>query len=107
MGTQAHRPVIVRAVFLDRSGMRETGRVRYAFLILDDTGTQIVSRPFAAGTLAEVIAWVNAEKKKAKIGRVKFDPPPGVDGMAGKHPRRYDALTLDEIYYASPALGQS
>lgn len=107
MSTQKHRPVIVRAVFLDRSGMNETGRVRYAFLILDETGTQIVARPFAAATLWEVVEWVNAEKKKAKLGRVKFDAPDGIDGAAGKHPRRYETLTLHEIFYASPALGQS
>jgi hypothetical protein len=107
MSSQRHKAVIVRAVYLDRRGMTETGRVGYALLILDETGQQIVARPFGARTLQEVIDYALLHRDKAKLGRIKFDPPPGVDGAAGKFPRRYEALTLHEIFYASPALGQS
>ncbi len=106
MSSQRHKAVIVRAVYLNRHDMSETGRVGYALLVLDEDG-QIVARPFGARTLQEVIDYVIVHRDRAKLGRVKFDPPSGVDGMAGKHPRRYEALTLHEIYHASPALGQS
>lgn len=107
MGQAKHKPVIVRGLLLDRRDMQETGRVIYSFLLLDETGQQIVARPFASKSLAEVVDYVNKEKAKAKIGRVKFDPPPGIDGSGGRNPRRYEALTLHEIFWASPALGQS
>jgi hypothetical protein len=108
MGNVATIPVIARVVFLDRRERSETGRVAYAFLILDRDGETILDRPATARTLRELIALVIAYRR-AHYGlpRVSFEPPTGIDREAGKFPRRYAALELTEIFYASSALGQS
>lgn len=108
MGNAAIRPVIAKVVFLDRRERPQGGRVAYAFLILDRTTGTILERLFVARTLREVVAYA-IEYRRAHYGlpRISFDPPGGVDRDSGKYPRRYDALELTEIFYASSALGQS
>lgn len=108
MGNAAIRPVIAKVVFLDRRERPQGGRVAYAFLILDkETGT-IRERLAVMRTLRELIAFVIAYRR-ANYGlpRISFDPPDGIDRDSGKYPRRYDALELTELFYASSALGQS
>ena len=108
MGNGAIVPVIARAVLLDRRERQETGRVLYAFLILEKAGGCIRERPAAMRTLRELIAFVILYRKAHPgLPRVKFDPPKEVDREAGKFPRRYEALELTELFYASSALGQS
>src|SRR5688500_5463487 len=108
MGNAAIKPAMARATFLDRRGRRETGRMPFAFLILDGDDGSIRERPATMRTLRELVAFV-ITYRKANYGlpRVKFDPPDGVDNEAGKGPRRYEALELHDIFFASSALGQS
>jgi len=108
MGNAAIKPVIAKAIFLDRKGRQDTGRIAYAFLILDGDDGSIRERPATMRTLRELVAFV-ITYRKANYGlpRVKFDPPDGVDNEAGKGPRRYEALELHDIFFASSALGQS
>ncbi|HSD12869.1 MAG TPA: hypothetical protein VLC10_04885 [Patescibacteria group bacterium] len=108
MGNVSAKPVIAKAILLDRRERSETGRVLYVFLILDRDGKTVLDRPATLRTLREIVAFVIAYRR-AHYGlpRVTFDAPPGIDREAGKFPRRYDALELSEIYYASSALGQS
>jgi hypothetical protein len=103
------RPVIVRAHLLDRRGARDLGRMTYAFLILDEDGSAILERPFGSNDLAQLCSQVRAYVRQNGLPRVKFDPPndDDIDHGAGRRARRYEALTLQEIYFASPALGQS
>lgn len=102
------RPVIARAILLDRRERQATGRVLYAFLILDRSDGSILERPATMRTLRELIAFVvDYRRQRYGFPRITFDPPPDIDREAGKHPRRYDALELQEIFYASSALRQS
>lgn len=108
MGHVAIRPVIAKVVFLDRRDRPQGGRVAYAFLILDKGTGTIRERPAVTRTLRELIAFV-IDYRRANYGlpRISFDPPDGIDRDVGKYPRRYDALELTELFYASSALGQS
>lgn len=108
MGNAAIRPVIAKVVFLDRRERPQGGRVAYAFLILDKGTGAIRERPAVMRTLRELLAFVIAYRR-ANYGlpRISFDPPDGIDRDVGKYPRRYDALELTELFYASSALGQS
>ncbi|HTM67750.1 MAG TPA: hypothetical protein VL426_00485 [Candidatus Binatia bacterium] len=108
MGNGAILPVIARAVLLDRRERQETGRVLYAFLILEKASGCIRERPAAMRTLRELLAFVIAYRRaNPGLPRVKFDPPGEVDRDAGKFPRRYEALELSELFFASSMLGQS
>ncbi len=108
MGNVTTKPVIAKAILLDRRERSETGRVLYVFLILERDGKTVLDRPATARTLREIVAIVIAYRREHYgMPRVSFDAPKDVDREAGKFPRRYDALDLSEIYYASSALGQS
>ena len=106
MDKARYRPVIARAVFLEKKGARDTGRLAYAFLLLDEHG-QIVARPFVSKDIREMVAFVLKHKREACLGRVTFEPPDGIDAVESKHPRRYQAIDLHDIFYASATLGQS
>ncbi len=108
MGNGQIRPVIVRAVLLDRRERQETGRILYAFLILDRSDGSILERPATTRTLREIVAFVIAYRRQHYgLPRISFDEPHEVDRDAGKQPRRYEALELSEIFFASSSLGQS
>jgi hypothetical protein len=106
MADTRHKAAIVKVAFLEPKRLVDTGRRAYGLLVLDEHG-QIVARPFASRDLRELVEFVRKHKKDGKLGHVSFEPPDGVDKTESKNPRRYEALELAEIYYASTSLKQS